>query len=572
MKASVKSKDNPEVFIPGLDPGMSFLPGGQVSPAASLDRKTEISYLKSAISLPQTVALERMMQRSVTERDNETSIIFPSFPVVVENFSFRAGLPLINGRFVLTGASGTRIRNALAKSHGEAAEAAMHERINAARAVKPPLIPVLQDQSLEIRGLPFLIEARNYYNYYHFTSESLIYLSLYKKFGLTGPISFFTKKGNEPRSYIRRTVEDFYPDLADRVTFEAGRMQHARAIIPFNTRYYYHMTGPDVMPDIRNGQGKVLGRSSEATEGMKPIAKRSRDASLDDHRSIALARASDIGGPFPKRVYIGRKSGRDRGVSGEGKLIEMLARLGFVEMYFEDMTPLDQVALCRDVEILVSAHGAGFTNMLYSSPGAIFVELSHLQTARHRFGDFNMHAAASGARYIHFFADHLFDDSDRVPSMSDDGHVGVTLSDFAVTRLEACLVDMIEADRSPVLVEARWHFDKGEYEECANILADSPMRFLHSESAYMAARAFSAVGRIAEAKECYLAALRIQPFRPKVFADLLRLLQWHGEADEFERHLALFRDALPRQARTFEDSLATDPTRSSALSQAAGTT
>lgn len=77
----------------------------------------------------------------------------------------------------------------------------------------------------------------------------------------------------------------------------------------------------------------------------------------------------------PRRIYISRKDAKIRRVANEDELWCDLRRLGFVSVELARLPFAQQIALFRGAECVVGHHGAGFTNLAFSSRGAAFVEL-----------------------------------------------------------------------------------------------------------------------------------------------------------------------------------------------------
>ncbi len=84
---------------------------------------------------------------------------------------------------------------------------------------------------------------------------------------------------------------------------------------------------------------------------------------------------------LPRRFWVGRQAGqaRSRALEGEGELLEMLALFGFEEVAIETLTPLEQIAIMANAEVLMSYHGAGFANMLFAKSKTHVVEQGTLQ-------------------------------------------------------------------------------------------------------------------------------------------------------------------------------------------------
>lgn len=77
----------------------------------------------------------------------------------------------------------------------------------------------------------------------------------------------------------------------------------------------------------------------------------------------------------PRRVYISRRKASSRGVTNDAELLELLRARGFVEVRMEELALAEQIALFAQAEAIVAPHGAGLTNLVFSEPGQLVVEL-----------------------------------------------------------------------------------------------------------------------------------------------------------------------------------------------------
>ena len=124
---------------------------------------------------------------------------------------------------------------------------------------------------------------------------------------------------------------------------------------------------------------------------------------------------------FPARIFVSRDNSSDinhRPMIGEGELFAELQKNGFERLYFEHLSPLEQLAAIQAAESVVSVHGAFFAHMAFARPQTHFVELANLQLQRHRWGDFLGNAHASGCRYSTVFADAAENDPTQLRPIS----------------------------------------------------------------------------------------------------------------------------------------------------------
>ena len=116
---------------------------------------------------------------------------------------------------------------------------------------------------------------------------------------------------------------------------------------------------------------------------------------------------------------------------GQDALWDRLRVLGFEKVYFERLSPLEQVATMNAAEVVVSAHGAFFANMMFADPGAHVIEIGSIQTQFHRWGDFLGNAHVANCRYSVVFADLAQADPSVVPPITD-GLIGVRVGKTAI--------------------------------------------------------------------------------------------------------------------------------------------
>ena len=77
---------------------------------------------------------------------------------------------------------------------------------------------------------------------------------------------------------------------------------------------------------------------------------------------------------YPARIYISRANASYRQVVNEGEVINLLSKFGFVPVFLEKLTLSEQIALFAHAKVIVAPHGAGLTNLVFSSPGTKILE------------------------------------------------------------------------------------------------------------------------------------------------------------------------------------------------------
>ena len=399
-------------FCPGRDRGLHLL-----APLPLMWRNLPRARLAGAsVSESPEIAerIESHVETHFKRRSFRAGIEMATVPVMAENLVADGHFLSIGGKWLLSGAAGTRLRNRYAwKNEGvRDADAETIAFFDAVQAEAPPAPPVT---SLPTGALPFVVDARNGTNFYHFLTETLGQLCLVDTDDFTGEV-FIHLKGEEVRDFIRAWVDQIFPRLVGRVHFETGRKTYDRALTVLNARHYYYQCGADVIPsldhlapDTHFWKGRSADRNSQGV-----LAMNSCDQMLLRLREKALERVADGNWDhLPRRFWVGRKSERQRDMAGESELVEEMRRRDFAVVYFEDLSPLEQVAIMSRAEVMASYHGAGFANMLFAGENTHCIEVGTLQTCLFRWQDFMPHVLASGCRYTSLFGDYNIPDPEE---------------------------------------------------------------------------------------------------------------------------------------------------------------
>jgi hypothetical protein len=102
-----------------------------------------------------------------------------------------------------------------------------------------------------------------------------------------------------------------------------------------------------------------------STAGDPPLTSAAHLRYVRD-RILSAIHPSDSVQPDSKRYYISRKNAVHRRVLNESEVVAHLEKRGFTAIEAEKLSFDQQVALFRRAEIVISAHGAGLTNILFS--------------------------------------------------------------------------------------------------------------------------------------------------------------------------------------------------------------
>lgn len=381
------------------------------------------------------IKTERFIRYTQLHKTFRKAIEFKTALVELQDASFRKSYSMAGDKCLLGGAAGTRLLNRYCWENETAPDDPEKRlvRFFESRQQKNRATDLRLCPSPPAPTLDFAIECRNTFNFYHFVTETLCQLCLLSQIDFQGRIFIhFPNAEEKTRQFTTDFVATLFPEFADRVFLERTPKDYDRVLTAFNLFNSFYLSPPDVTnpvntfaPSSEMWKGALATRSSQSVLSMNSL-----DSSLFLLRQHALnAIKSYDASHLPRRFYVGRKPGaaRLRAMQGEEEMLELLSGMGFAEIAFEDLSPLDQIALMANAEVMISPHGAGFTNMLFANPDALVIELGTLQTAVHRWGDFWPLAIASGCRYVSFFADYNQEDPLKDPSFSKDGIVPVAL-------------------------------------------------------------------------------------------------------------------------------------------------
>lgn len=379
------------------------------------------------------------------------AIEYNVLPAMLEQASFRKSHVMATGRLLPCGASGTRLINRYRWENAAqtaATEVALEQYFNTAREAGAGRQVPVYSRVLET-DIAFAIPCRNTFNFYHFITESLAQLTVLDGLEFPGDIYFhFPNNSEKQRPFAEAFVEALFPEFAGRVHFERTPKEYDRVLTAFDFQGTQMLMPAEVLAGMGDHapQG-VLNEDGTAGLSAAPIlAMNGVSSALLALRARALkAIEGQDFSHLPRRFFVGRddRQSRSRRMAGEDLLFEHLALFGFEYVVFESLSPLEQIALMANAEMMISPHGAGFTNMLFAGPQACVIELGTLQTAQFRWGDFWPLAHASQCRYINFFADFNTENPLLEPVFGRDGIVPVALSEEAVARIMSFVVTML---------------------------------------------------------------------------------------------------------------------------------
>ncbi|WP_273688827.1 glycosyltransferase family 61 protein [Ketogulonicigenium vulgare] len=430
-----------DFFRPGVDEGLWLLRPESMEPVPF--EMTDIPWLSLASDHRIRLLNDSLMR---TYSNNGSSLLFPSVLAYAQDVTVSQTYMAIGGKYLLSAAGGRRIRSSFIQTRDDAVKgnkdlALARHLEDGARKARPLTIWDGPDP----RDLDFVIDTRNFHNFYHFTKESLPLLTLYAQYGLRGRIVFYANNENIS-DFVHQSIEAWFPELRERIVLTGSNKQKRgynakAALIAYDTTSYYFQTTNRLMRDV-NKLGVKIDRRAKLSNA-RDLAKITVEAPLAALRARALQRVDH--GQVPKlRLYVQRRAARNRAVVNESLLTDILSRHGFHMIAFEDSIVPEQAAIVANCEALVSIHGAGVTNMLYAPSGAKIFELSNTQTINGRFGDFSPIANAAAVTYAHIYLDHDHPDPSYVPSIANDSHRGVRFTPFSASATAAYIFAMLD--------------------------------------------------------------------------------------------------------------------------------
>lgn len=395
--------------------------------------------------------INAILRNTKTTRRLGRAFEYESVPVMLSAASFWKSFVFAQDRVVLSGAAGTRALNHYRRQNLKAdtrIDTGL-DRYFAQCKAENETLSLPQHAGLIEQDTAFAISCRNTFNYFHFTTEALCQLTLMDGMEFQGEIFFhYPNHDDKTRPFTKAFVEALFPEFAGRVHFERCPKEYDQVITGYDLLNTYPYAPDGTFADLKRRIGKnVLDDDARSDlANARIIAANGYSTALMSLRKRGLEAIADHDfSHLPKRFFVGRddRKSRVRHMGGEDLLIEHLQLFGFEYVVFESLSPLEQIALMAQAEMMVSYHGAGFANMMFARPDAYVVELGTLQTAQYRWEDFWPMAHVSGCRYINFFCDFLDDDPMIEPDFKKDGIVPVSLSETAVAQVMAFIVTVL---------------------------------------------------------------------------------------------------------------------------------
>lgn len=368
--------------------------------------------------------------------------------VVLTNAQYQQNGVRVGGRFLLSGAAGNRVWNRFATKDDQfdqQAEADLVEALKSDARVlsRHPGDPVPPD-------LPFAVDFRNGYNFYHFITEGMPQLAVIARADSKAPIHIHLPKLADLRGFITGFIETIYPQLKDRIEFMQGRVNYDAVRAVYQHRHYlYQVDDPQVRAQIAKAPADDPWHNLSAMPVSRGFVVKN---SFDDGQAMLAADVREkvtasARMEWPERILILRDTqngARSRHDERSKEFQGAMSDLGFETIYLERLSPIDQMALWSQAKIIVSPHGAAFGHMFFASPDTEVIEIGTPQTQRHRWGDFLQNAHVSRCRYTTIYSDVSraglgAEAVDVIAPPIGDGLLGIRFTDGTVEAIAARL-------------------------------------------------------------------------------------------------------------------------------------
>lgn len=392
-------------YIPGVDRGLSFL-----NPPEWYWREESTQIMCGFAALDDEDENQRLQVRLDFQNSakKESMLVYNSALVHIDEASFHRSFAFCRGKGVLSGSAGNRLRTLYYLSDKSRHQEMVDSLSGMARDGKKFLLRSYKGKNTD--QLPVTLEARNLFNYYHFITEMLPQLVKVEKMASDQPIYLHTP-GSIRFDFPQRFIETFFPQVSKRLVYvnDAEIKKYRQSIGYFSLGHFYYLLPMNSW--LKDDVGKISDhflRLRGADNGtFNRLFGQSCSQSLFDLRDYCRNAVADVNEGLPARFYVGRKesAARPRSVARGDELRSELVRNGFEELFFEDLSPAQQVAAMVGCKVMVAPHGAGITNTIFASSDTHVIELGNITSAGGRWNAFSNLARVAGCRHTTVFAD-----------------------------------------------------------------------------------------------------------------------------------------------------------------------
>lgn len=444
------------LFRPGADPHLLYQadPGPVMRPARPAKVRQIAACDDDEVNARVRLRIEARWRRPV----NPAVFRIASSLVVLKDAEYRDNRVSVGGKWLLSGAGGNRIWTRHARKASPDEMAASVAEVDALKSPEP--IGIRGGQGRIPGHVPFAVDLRNGYNFYHFMTEGMPQLAVIARAGSAAPIHVHLPSAAGIRGFVHGFIQAIYPQLAERIVFLDSRTRYDMVQAVYQHRHYlYQVADPSVEAAVgRTPDDDPWRQLSASTASRSFVAKNTIDEGQDllagDVRARLAGRAMD---GVPERALVLRdpaRGARDRKDQRAAWFEQTMKDLGFRTVYLERLSPLDQMALWSGARMVLAPHGAAFAHMFFAAPTTEAIEIGTPQTQAHRWGDFLQNAHVSRCRYTTIFADVSRAELDpqyremAVPPIAA-GHLGIRYSDRLAQAVEARVAAMSPGATGP---------------------------------------------------------------------------------------------------------------------------
>ncbi len=546
-------------FTPGRDAGLSLLSGPE--PGLSYRDPALIRGFAVSDYASVTEEIEKVIRFARNMKFARQVVEIPAPIIVLEDAHFQESFRGVGGKWVLSSASGTRLRNKHALQNPADGPDHRANVIKYLLDARPGChLPIYDGPALP-SDVPFVIECRNKFNFFHFLTETLGHLCAALKAPTHGPIYIHYPSGKDA-AFPDHFISAVFPELAHRVEFRDTPGSYPVALGVFEMDHYIFQAEHEPQPSIDTvmPEGWIGALRTPSAQAQAILTSNAVRQPLEDLRLKAYNRLQGKDFSYlPKRFWVARSTSgaRQRQMKNEAKLVRQLEKLGFETVYFENLTPLEQVAIMAQAEMMISYHGAGFANMVFAGPDAHVIEIGHIQTALMRWSDFIPLAHTAGCKYTSFFADLYCDTPEDFGEVRHKDLLPVALGDDGIDQIVAFISNALgekrrrRADADVKRLAIRLN-DTQEFEGLRSLLEDN-LDLVENDATLLVHMANCArEDGDDDTMEVYLErAWDLEPTRPAVLERLIKVARRRKDWPRARALLAIHKDHFPDRDTDF---------------------
>lgn len=134
-------------------------------------------------------------------------------------------------------------------------------------------------------------------------------------------------------------------------------------------------------------------------------------------KSLFLENSMQLKGP--KRIYISRRKAKFRKLINEEKFLEALAQFNFQLIFTEGLTIKEQARIFNEAEIIISPHGAAFSNIVFCEEDTKILELRALSHSGDLGLVFEQLSSICKLQHYTYYCEEIENDFGRRPKFKD---------------------------------------------------------------------------------------------------------------------------------------------------------